>query len=61
MIIIQLLFQLNAHVFLLLKSQNITICNFVLCFCPYMFQSAWIIFRGLKASAWLTLLLITIY
>jgi hypothetical protein len=26
--IIQLLFQQNAHVFLLLKSQDITICNF---------------------------------
>jgi hypothetical protein len=36
---IQLLFQLNAHVFLLLKSQDITICNFVFCFCPYMFQT----------------------
>jgi hypothetical protein len=47
--------------FLLLKSQDITICNFVLYFCPYMFQPAWIIFRGLNASAWLKLLLITIY
>jgi hypothetical protein len=59
--IIQLLLQQNAHVFLLLKSQDITICNFVLYFCPYTFQSAWVIFRGLNASAWLKLLLITIY
>jgi hypothetical protein len=27
--------------FLLLKSQDITICNFFLYFCPYMFQPAW--------------------
>jgi hypothetical protein len=47
--------------FLLLKSQDITICNFVLYFYPYMFQPAWVIFRGLNASAWLKLLLITIY
>jgi hypothetical protein len=47
--------------FLLLKSQDITICNFVLYFCPYMFQPAWVIFRALNASAWLKLLLITIY
>jgi hypothetical protein len=47
--------------FLLLKSQDITICNFALYFCPYMFQPTWIIFRGLNASAWLMLLLITIY
>jgi hypothetical protein len=47
--------------FLLLKSQNITICNFVLYFCPYMFQPAWVIFRGFNASAWLKLLLITVY
>jgi hypothetical protein len=46
---------------LLLKSQDITICNFVLHFWPYMFQPAWVIFRGLNASAWLKLLLITIY
>jgi hypothetical protein len=26
-----------------------------------MFQTAWVIFRGLNASAWLKLLLITIY
>jgi hypothetical protein len=26
-----------------------------------MFQLAWVIFRGLNASAWLKLLLITIY
>jgi hypothetical protein len=47
--------------FLLLKSQDITTRNFVLYFCPYMFQPAWVIFRGLNASAWLKLLLITIY
>jgi hypothetical protein len=47
--------------FLLLKSQDIKNCNFVLYFCPYMFQPAWVIFRGLNASAWLKLLLITIY
>jgi hypothetical protein len=47
--------------FLLLKSQDITICNFVLYICPYMFQPACVIFRGLNASAWLKLLLITIY
>jgi hypothetical protein len=47
--------------FLLLKSQDITICNFVLYFCPYMFQPASVIFRGPNASAWLKLLLITIY
>jgi hypothetical protein len=34
---------------------------FVLYFCPYMFQPAWVTFRGLNASAWLNLLLITIY
>jgi hypothetical protein len=45
----------------LLKSQDITICNFVLYFCPYMFQPTWVIFRGLNASVWLKLLLITIY
>jgi hypothetical protein len=47
--------------FLLLKSQDITICNFFLYFCPYVFQPAWVIFSGLNASAWLKLLLITIY
>jgi hypothetical protein len=47
--------------FLLLKSQDIAICNFALYFCPCMFQPAWVIFRGLNASAWLKLLLITIY
>jgi hypothetical protein len=46
---------------LLLKSKDITLCNFVLYFCPYMFQPALVIFRGLNASAWLKLLLITIY
>jgi hypothetical protein len=40
---------------LLLKSQDITICNFVLYFCPYIFQPAWVIFRGLNTSAWLKL------
>jgi hypothetical protein len=43
--------------FLLLKSQDITVRNFVLYFCPYMFQPAWVIFRGLNGSAWLKLLL----
>jgi hypothetical protein len=47
--------------FLLLKSQDITICNFVLYFCSYVFQPAWVIFRGLNASAWLKLLLITTF
>jgi hypothetical protein len=47
--------------FLLLKSQDITVCNFVVYFWPYMFQPAWVIFRGLNVSAWLKLLLITIY
>jgi hypothetical protein len=46
--------------FLLLKSEDTTICNFVLYFCPYMFQPEWVIFMGLNASAWLTLL-ITVY
>jgi hypothetical protein len=33
--------------FLLLKAQNITFCNFCLCILsPYMFQPAWVIFRG---------------
>jgi hypothetical protein len=44
-----------------LKAPDITICSFCLIFCPYMFQLAWVIFRGLNASAWLKLLLITIY
>jgi hypothetical protein len=34
---------------------------FVLYFCPCVFQPAWVIFRGLNASVWLKLLLITIY
>jgi hypothetical protein len=51
----------KMHTFLLLKSQDITIRNFVLYFCPYMFQPGWVIFRGLNASAWLKLLLITVY
>jgi hypothetical protein len=46
---------------LLLKAQDITICTLCLLFCPNMFQPAWVIFRGLNASAWLKLLLITIY
>jgi hypothetical protein len=38
--------------FLLLKAQNITICTFCLCILsPYMFQPAWVIFRGRNASA----------
>jgi hypothetical protein len=45
---------------LLLKAPDVTICTFCLIFCPYMFQPAWVIFRGLNASAWLKLLLITI-
>jgi hypothetical protein len=33
--------------FLLLKAQDITICTFCLCILsPYMFQPAWVIFRG---------------
>jgi uncharacterized membrane protein (DUF106 family) len=48
--------------FLLLKAQDITVfAFFVLYFCPYVFQPAWVIFRVLNASAWLKLLLITIY
>jgi hypothetical protein len=46
---------------LLLKAPDITICTFCLIFCPYMFQPAGVIFRGVNASAWLKLLLITIY
>jgi hypothetical protein len=46
---------------LLLEAQDNTICTFCLIFCPCMFQTAWVIFRGLNASAWLKLLLITIY
>jgi hypothetical protein len=46
---------------LLLKAPDITICTLFLIFCPYMFQTAWVIFRGLIASAWLKLLLSTIY
>jgi hypothetical protein len=46
---------------LLLKAPDITIGSLCLIFCPYMFQPAWVIFRGLNASAWLKLLLITIY
>jgi hypothetical protein len=46
---------------LLLKAPVITICTLRLIFCPYMFQPAWVIFRGLNARAWLKLLLITIY
>jgi ABC-type uncharacterized transport system fused permease/ATPase subunit len=48
----QLLFQQNALVFLLLKAQDMTICNFCLCILsPYMFQPAWVIFRGRNVSA----------
>jgi hypothetical protein len=46
---------------LLLKAQDITICTLCLIFWPYMFQPAWVIFRVLNASAWLKLLLITLY
>jgi hypothetical protein len=46
---------------LLLKAPDITICTLCLIFCPYMFQPACVIFRWLNASAWLKLLLITIY
>jgi hypothetical protein len=46
---------------LLLKAPDITICTLCLIFCSYMFQPMWVIFRGLNASAWLKLLLITIY
>jgi hypothetical protein len=52
LIITQLLFQQNALVFLLLKAQDITICAFCLCILsPYMFQPAWVIFRGRNVSA----------
>jgi hypothetical protein len=44
-----------------LKAPDITICTLCLIFCTYMFQLAWVIFRGLNTSAWLKLLLITIY
>jgi hypothetical protein len=46
---------------LLLKAPDITIRTLCLIFCPCMFQPAWVIVRGLNASAWLKLLLITIY
>jgi hypothetical protein len=46
---------------LLLKAPDITICALCLIFRPCMFQPAWVIFRGLNTSAWLKLLLITIY
>jgi hypothetical protein len=46
---------------LLLKAPDTTICTLCLIFCPYLFQPAWVIFRGLNASAWLKLLLIAIY
>jgi hypothetical protein len=46
---------------LLLKAPDITVCTLCLIFCPYMFQPAWVIFRGLNASVWLKLLLITVY
>jgi hypothetical protein len=46
---------------LLLKAPDITVGTLCLIFCPYMFQPAWVIFRGLNASVWLKLLLITIY
>jgi hypothetical protein len=46
---------------LLLKAPDIAICTLCLIFCPYIFQPAWVIFRGLNASAWLKLLLITVY
>jgi hypothetical protein len=51
----------TKYTLLLLKAPDITICTFCPIFCPYMFQPAWVIFRGLNASAWLKLLLITIY
>jgi hypothetical protein len=48
--------------FFIIKSiRYYNLSFFVLYFCPYMFQPAWVIFRGLNASAWLKLLLITIY
>jgi hypothetical protein len=51
----------RKYTLLLLKAPDITIYTLYLIFCPYMFQPAWVIFRGLNASAWLKLLLITIY
>jgi hypothetical protein len=45
----------------LLKAPDITICTLCLILCSYMFQPAWVICRGLNDSAWLNLLLITIY
>jgi hypothetical protein len=52
LIITQLLFQQNALVFLLLKAQDITVCTFCLfILSPYMFQPAWVIFRGRNVSA----------
>jgi hypothetical protein len=60
--ITQLFFQQIELVFLLLKAQNITICTFCLCILsPYMFQPAWVTFRGRNASAHLKLLIITIH
>jgi hypothetical protein len=58
---IQLLFQQNALVFIIKSKIYYNLYFFALYFCPYMFQPAWVIFRGLNASAWLKLLLITIY
>jgi hypothetical protein len=58
---IQLLFQQNAHFFIIKSTRYYNLYFSVLYFCPNMFQPAWVIFRGLKASAWLKLLLITIY
>jgi hypothetical protein len=56
----QLLLQQNAH-FYYQKHQISQSVLYVIIFCPYMFQRAWVIFRGLNSSAWLKLLLITIY
>jgi hypothetical protein len=52
----------KMHPFIIIKSTRYyNLYFFVLYFCPYIFQPAWVIFRGLNASAWLNLLLIKIY
>jgi hypothetical protein len=47
--------------FIIKSTRYYNLYFFVLYFCTYMFQPAWVIFRGLNASVWLKLLLITIY
>jgi hypothetical protein len=50
-LVTQLLFQQNALVFIIksTKYYNLYFCLFILS--PYMFQPAWVIFRGRNASA----------